>query len=927
MPFSARARHRRTILVGFGTAAVVAACVLLPPHLTLSAFIPTNLKALGGLLGTSHVKITDQAITEIDDEFFGITTLTKPMKKAKQQIADANADVDQDQKTASKHVDGESFPEAQQRIIDRLNGVKTALEADDATGARKELGSALHTIQDFYSHSNWVEQGGSSPSGSLGRPGATIPKLPITTATCRDCTGGLPPVLCADCSANLLPAGLTSGYYGGEDPPFGVKPAGKCSHGGVTDSSAKGLFGEGINKDSTDCEFSPHNFLHTQAVAVAKEATKQFIRDIKAMVTQKQIKELLGVGPTLSIAIDTTGSMGSIIEGVKQQAIQIVDARLGTDEEPSKYVLSPFNDPGVGPLTVTTDPDVFKGAISALFASGGGDCPELSQTGMLQALSASDEGGDLFMFTDASALDAGLAGNVSSLATSKDIRVYPILFGSCSPIDPSYIRAASDSGGQLFFLDRSEAGKITRLADLIVRSNAASVLLIGDTLAGTAKTYTVPVDSTMTRVTFSVGGPLTGTAVVLTRPDGTTVQATDPGVTVLSLNGGFLFDPFFEVVGGGLVYSIANPPTGMWSVSVNGSGDFSLKVSGESPLDLSSFRFVRLGGRPGHQGFFPIDGLPLAGDEAMADSVVSGSFGTAQFQFRSRTGDVLQSLSLTPVPETTDEFAGLLTPPNSSFLVYVTGLDSAGNTYQRVLSGAIRPQTIGVLAPVAHDLPAGQTTTYAFKVTNRGAAAETFSVVASDDRRFLTSLSPTILTLNAGASVDVLTQLRPPDGTPAGSSDTLTLTVQSTTAPDTRNFAVVTSVVTVGDQPPQCAAATSSPATLWPPNHKMVEMTILGVTDPDGDPVTITVDGVRQDEPINGSGDGNTSTDASGIGTSSAFLRAERSGNGNGRVYTVLFTASDGRGGTCQSNVTVCVPHDNGSSCVNDGPLFDSTRR
>src|SRR6266851_6647619 len=342
MPISARARTPRTLVTGFGIAAAVAA-VLLTPHLTLHAFIQTNLKALGGLLGTSHMKITDEAITEIDDEFFGITKLTKSMKKAKQQIADANADVDQDQKTPSKHVDGESFPEAQQRIIDRFNGVKTALGSEDATGARKELGAALHTIQDFYSHSNWVELGNSSPHSGLGRPGSAILRLPATTATCKDCVGGLPPVLCPDCSANLITGELTSGYYGGEDPPFGVKPAVKCSHAAATDSSAKGLFGEGINKDSTDCEFSPHNFLHTSAVAVAKEATKQFIRDIKGAVTQKQIKLLLGVGPTLAISMDTTGSMGSIINGVKGQAIAIVDARLGTDEEPSKYVLSPFN--------------------------------------------------------------------------------------------------------------------------------------------------------------------------------------------------------------------------------------------------------------------------------------------------------------------------------------------------------------------------------------------------------------------------------------------------------------------------------------------------------------------------------------------------------------------------------------------------------
>src|SRR5439155_1343460 len=136
----------------------------------------------------------------------------------------------------------------------------------------------------------------------------------------------------------------------------------------------------------------------------------------------------------------------------------------------------------------------------------------------------SDEGGVLFMFTDASALDSGLAGNVSSLATSKDIEVFPMLFGSCSPIDPGYIRVANESGGQLFFLQRSEAGSITRLADFVVRSNAVNVLSIADSLTGTAKSYTVPVDSTMIRVSFSVSGT---TNVVVTRPDGSTVNTGD----------------------------------------------------------------------------------------------------------------------------------------------------------------------------------------------------------------------------------------------------------------------------------------------------------------------------------------------------------------------------------------------------------------
>ena len=219
------------------------------------------------------------------------------------------------------------------------------------------------------------------------------------------------------------------------------------------------------------------------------------------------------------MSIDTTGSMGGIIAQVRAQAIQIVDSRIDTDQEPLKYVLAPFNDPSVGPLTVTEDADTFKAAISALFADGGDDCPELSMTGALQALGAVDKGADLFTFTDADAKDAGLAGNVSSLAQSKDAKIYPLLFGSCGgfgfaaaiaadplPFDPAYARIANDTGGQYFFLDFFEAGEITRVADAVVRANAVDILSVADALEGTPKSYTVPVDSTLSRVTFSLSG-------------------------------------------------------------------------------------------------------------------------------------------------------------------------------------------------------------------------------------------------------------------------------------------------------------------------------------------------------------------------------------------------------------------------------------
>lgn len=56
------------------------------------------------------------------------------------------------------------------------------------------------------------------------------------------------------------------------------------------------------------------------------------------------------------------------------------------------------------------------------------------------------------------------------------------------------------------------------------------------------------------------------------------------------------------------------------------------------------------------------------------------------------------------------------------------------------------------------------------------------------------------------------------------------------------------------------------------------------------------------------------------------LLRAERSGNGNGRVYRISFTARDSDGGACTGSVTVGVPHNHKGTVVDDGHLYDSTR-
>jgi hypothetical protein len=101
------------------------------------------------------------------------------------------------------------------------------------------------------------------------------------------------------------------------------------------------------------------------------------------------------------------------------------------------------------------------------------------------------------------------------------------------------------------------------------------------------------------------------------------------------------------------------------------------------------------------------------------------------------------------------------------------------------------------------------------------------------------------------------------------------------------------------------------------------------VTDPDGDAITITIESIFQDEPVDSLGDGSFVPDGQGVGTAMAYVRAERSGTkevpGDGRVYHIGFTALDALGASCSGELAVGVPHDVKDAPIDGGPLYDST--
>jgi hypothetical protein len=117
---------------------------------------------------------------------------------------------------------------------------------------------------------------------------------------------------------------------------------------------------------------------------------------------------------------------------------------------------------------------------------------------------------------------------------------------------------------------------------------------------------------------------------------------------------------------------------------------------------------------------------------------------------------------------------------------------------------------------------------------------------------------------------------------------------------------------TTDTTPPTITTCSVTPGLLWPPNHKMVDITVAySVTDNMDAAGDISCKlSVTSSEPDNGLGDGDTAGDIEIIDAHHVRLRAERSGKGTGRVYTITITCTDSSGNTSTKTCTVTVPHD-----------------
>jgi len=154
---------------------------------------------------------------------------------------------------------------------------------------------------------------------------------------------------------------------------------------------------------------------------------------------------------------------------------------------------------------------------------------------------------------------------------------------------------------------------------------------------------------------------------------------------------------------------------------------------------------------------------------------------------------------------------------------------------------------------------------------------------------------------------DPITLTQTPAGPYGLGSTGVTLTATDSNGASASCSATVTVVDTT---PPTITSVTANPNTLWPPNHKMVPVTVSATTSDNCTAAPVCkITSVASSEPVNGTGDGDTAPDWQITGNLTVNLRAERAGNGSGRVYTIAVQCADASNNNSSQTVTVTVPH------------------
>lgn len=225
--------------------------------------------------------------------------------------------------------------------------------------------------------------------------------------------------------------------------------------------------------------------------------------------------------------------------------------------------------------------------------------------------------------------------------------------GNEPSFDPAYAKAAEATGGQLFLLDRSEAG---RSAELIIATSRhrETIARVAGKLDGSYRDVRVPVDSSVHSLLVS------GTVQCMQ-----TIAIYGPNNIPPEQMGGE--NHWFRA---GRILNVPNPEPGVWTIRLQGGSPFFLSMQADTSLVLSTARFA--------------SGFPRLGAENLFAVSLNAQSPDAHFRLVDAAGETLQPLPLQTSEGRPSLFSGNVVLGYRQFRILAEGTDEHGYAFQRV---------------------------------------------------------------------------------------------------------------------------------------------------------------------------------------------------------------------------------------------------
>jgi hypothetical protein len=138
--------------------------------------------------------------------------------------------------------------------------------------------------------------------------------------------------------------------------------------------------------------------------------------------------------------------------------------------------------------------------------------------------------------------------------------------------------------------------------------------------------------------------------------------------------------------------TVRQPMAGTWRLEFDGAGMYSISAhvrpgEADDAPSVGRFAFVERRGRPGHEGWFPLERMPRAGETVACEVEVDGYATGVQVATVTEDGRPLGVLPMDAQDDERSDYFGRCVVPAVPFRVVVTGRDARGQAFRRIERG------------------------------------------------------------------------------------------------------------------------------------------------------------------------------------------------------------------------------------------------